>query len=86
LVASVPDLPIKKFGCLTYKHPNTSTVFAFYRETLSRFSCAASIPAFPLFSHFIVKRFRVSCAASAGVRQDRHRAGGDGVLARRADR
>ncbi|MEQ0608259.1 hypothetical protein ABLN72_09180, partial [Mycobacterium tuberculosis] len=28
---------------LTYKHPNTSTVFAFYHETLSRFSCAASV-------------------------------------------
>ncbi|MEQ0607519.1 hypothetical protein ABLN72_04790, partial [Mycobacterium tuberculosis] len=25
--------------CLTYKHPNTSTVFRIYRETLSRFSC-----------------------------------------------
>ncbi|MEQ0608800.1 hypothetical protein ABLN72_12475, partial [Mycobacterium tuberculosis] len=37
-------------GCLTYKHPNTSTVFRIYRETLSRFSCAASIPA-PVMGH-----------------------------------
>ncbi|MEQ0609196.1 hypothetical protein ABLN72_14840, partial [Mycobacterium tuberculosis] len=29
---------------LTYKHPNTSTVFAFIIKTLSRFSCAASVP------------------------------------------
>ncbi|MEQ0608300.1 hypothetical protein ABLN72_09440, partial [Mycobacterium tuberculosis] len=26
----------------TYKHPNTSTAFRIYRETLSRFSCAAT--------------------------------------------
>ncbi|MEQ0607872.1 hypothetical protein ABLN72_06875, partial [Mycobacterium tuberculosis] len=44
--------------CLTYKHPNTSTVFRIYRETLSRFSCAASPNTSTVFA-FIVKRFRV---------------------------
>ncbi|MEQ0607351.1 hypothetical protein ABLN72_03730, partial [Mycobacterium tuberculosis] len=33
---------ISEAGCLTYKHPNTFHCFRIYRETLSRFSCAAS--------------------------------------------
>ncbi|MEQ0607443.1 hypothetical protein ABLN72_04305 [Mycobacterium tuberculosis] len=28
---------VPRIWCLTYKHPNTSTVFHIYRETLSRF-------------------------------------------------
>ncbi|MEQ0608468.1 hypothetical protein ABLN72_10460, partial [Mycobacterium tuberculosis] len=37
-------------GCLTYKHPNTSTVFAFYRETLSRFRA----PLHPAYSQLLL--------------------------------
>ncbi|MEQ0681157.1 hypothetical protein ABLO03_01130, partial [Mycobacterium tuberculosis] len=34
-----------KFGCLTFSVFLQTRVFRIYRETLSRFSCAASTPA-----------------------------------------
>ncbi|MEQ0609733.1 hypothetical protein ABLN72_17970, partial [Mycobacterium tuberculosis] len=63
------------FGCLTYKHPNTSTVFAFYRETLSRFSGRRFTRILVLMGGDVLEVFQGAC-------DQHHRAAGLGNFLR----